>query len=327
MNKDILVIGEHEGGRIKKSVLGILTKAKEIGDNVLVVLLGKDLADNKEILGKFGISKVYLYNDANLEHYNPETYGKLLVDLINEVKPGYVFSLASSLGKDLMPRIAAKMEAGLASDCINVKPDGDNLIFTRPVYAGKAFADLRIKSEPAMATFRPNVLEVKEQEKTSEVEVINKETNVDVTNLSHKLIEVIKGQSDKPDLTEAEIIVSGGRGVKTSEDFNKLLKELAEAIDSNAVVGASRAVVDAGLVPHSMQVGQTGKTVTPILYIACGISGAMQHRAGMTGSKCIVAINKDPEAPIFEIADYGIVGDVYEIIPKLREAIKKLKAE
>lgn len=326
MNKNILIIGEHKNGKIKSSLLGILTKAKEFSDNISIVLLGNNLTDNKEILKKSGVKRIYLYDDKNLENPNPEIYNKLLLELINEMGFNYIFALASNLGKDLMPRIAAKLETGLASDCVDAKSKNEKLFFKRPIYAGKLFAATGINGEPILATFRPNILEFKEQEKISEVEVINKKITIDIENLACRLIEVKKGKSDKPDLVEADTIISGGRGVKNSEDF-KLLEKLAEAISPKAVTGASRAIVDAGIAPHTIQVGQTGKTVAPKLYIACGISGAIQHLAGMKTSKIIVAINKDPDAPIFEIADYGIVGDLYEIVPQLIEEIKKLKTE
>jgi electron transfer flavoprotein alpha subunit len=221
------------------------------------------------------------------------------------------------MGKDLAPRVAARVGAGLVSDVVKLGVDGGRLKARRPMYAGKAFATVEWTGEPQMATLRPNVFPLSPPEAARKFETVT--PSVDVANQRAKVVKVEATASGKIELTEAQIIVSGGRGLKGPENF-KLVEELAAAL--GAAVGASRAIVDAGWVDHHFQVGQTGKTVSPSLYIAAGISGAIQHLAGMSSSKVIVAINKDPDAPIFKVADYGIVGDVFEILPRLTEAVK-----
>jgi electron transfer flavoprotein alpha subunit len=223
------------------------------------------------------------------------------------------------MGKDLAPRIAAKLEAGLASEITELRNDGGNLIATRPVYAGKAYVDVKITSEVKIYSLRPNVFKPEQTENVS-FDVENVKIDLSNNDFSAAVKETTVS-AEKIDVAEANIIVSGGRGLKAPENYH-LVEELAKVL--GAAVGSSRAVVDAGWRPHSEQVGQTGKTVSPNLYIACGISGAIQHLAGMSSSKCIVAINKDKDAPIFQIADYGIVGDVFEILPALTEEFKKV---
>jgi electron transfer flavoprotein alpha subunit len=220
------------------------------------------------------------------------------------------------MGKDLAPRVAAQAGAGLASDCVGLEAKGGKLVARRPMYAGKAYATVEWAGEPQMATLRANVFPLGEPDPARKAEVVK--GSVDTSSRA-KVTAVSATTQGQVQLTEAQVIVSGGRGLKGPENFH-LVESLAEAM--GAAVGASRAVVDAGWVDHQMQVGQTGKTVSPTLYVACGISGAIQHLAGMSSSKCIVAINKDADAPIFKVANYGILGDVFEVLPKLAEAAR-----
>lgn len=321
---NILVIGEHQEGKIKKVTQELVTKASELAaklsSEVDVVIVGHGIQTPGE-LGAFGAKKVYVVDTPKLEKYNTEGVCKVVTELIGEVKPSVILGTASTLGKDFFPRLAARLGAGLASDCTDLNIQDGRLLATRPIYAGKAFVDVKYESEIQMATARPNSFIAK---KTSEAtaEAVAKE--VDPGAMRAVMKEIIKGKTDKVDLTEASIIVSGGRAMKNAENF-KILNELADVI--GATVGASRAAVDSGYAPHDMQVGQTGKVVNPNLYIACGISGAIQHLAGMRTSKVIVAINKDTEAPIFTKADYGIVGDLFQIVPLLTQEFKKALKE
>lgn len=321
---NILVIGEHQGGKVKKVTQELVTKAAElagqVGGEVDVVLVGHGLQSPGD-LGGFGAKKVYVIDTPKLEKYNTEGCVKVISELSQEVKPSVILGTASPLGKDLLPRLAARLNAGLASDCTDLKVDGGKLVATRPIYSGKAFVDVKFEGDLQIASARPNSFVAKKISEAA-AEVVSKE--IDPGELRAVMKEIVQGKSDKADLTEAGIIVSGGRAMKAAENF-KILNELADAI--GATVGASRAAVDSGYAPHDMQVGQTGKVVNPNLYIACGISGAIQHLAGMRTSKVIVAINKDAEAPIFTKADYGVVGDLFQIVPLLTQEFKKIMAE
>ncbi|MDH7479525.1 MAG: electron transfer flavoprotein subunit alpha/FixB family protein, partial [Syntrophomonadaceae bacterium] len=224
----------------------------------------------------------------------------------------------TAMGKDLAPRLAQKLDAGLVTDCTAVEQEGGKLVLTRPVYAGKAFAKVVVDSEPVMATIRANIFDVVEAGKSPAV--TNYDVKISDADLYQKVIEFIPMVSARPELTEANYVVSGGRGAKGPEGF-KIIEELADIF--GAAVGASRAAVDSGWIDNQFQVGQTGKVVNPVLYVACGISGAIQHIAGMSSSKNIVAINKDPEAPIFAVADFGVVGDMFQVLPSLIDELKK----
>lgn len=319
---NILVVGEHTDGKVKKVTFELITKAaelaKELGSEVDAVIIGHGIQKPEE-LGHFGAKKVYVIDTPKLEKYNTEGVTKVLGELAPEIKPSIILGTASPLGKDLFPRVAARLGAGLASDCTDLKIDSGKLVASRPIYAGKAFVDVKFESEIQMATARPNSFVAKEADTSATAEVVTKD--IDPGDMRAVMKEIVKGQSDKVDLTEASIIVSGGRAMKNADNF-KILSELADVL--GATVGASRAAVDSGYAAQDMQVGQTGKVVNPNLYIACGISGAIQHLAGMRTAKVIVAINKDPEAPIFTKADYGIVGDLFEVVPKLTEEFKKV---
>ncbi len=314
----ILVFAEQRQGELKKIAFENLTIAKKLGNGLgaelIAVLIGNNVTSLGETLGKYGASKVITCQNQALSLYQPDGYAKILADIIKEEGATIIIMGATLMGKDLAPRVAARLDAALATDCISVETAGSDLKIVRPMYAGKVRASIRLKSEIKMLTIRPNVYLAEENPVTAEL----KEYIVDPADIKSTVTGVIAGSKDKLDVTEADIIVSGGRGMKGPENFH-LITDLAKKL--NAAQGASRAVVDAGWRPYEEQVGQTGKTVSPSLYIAVGISGAIQHLAGMSSSKYIVAINKDSEAPIFKVADYGIVGDLFEVVPKMLELL------
>ncbi len=320
---NILVIGEHFEGRLKKVTFELVSKAaglaSALGAEVDVALVGHGLQNPGEV-GRYGAKKVFVVDHPKLEKYNTEGFVKVIAEVAREANPSVILGTASPLGKDLFPRLAARLGAGLATDCTDLKIDSGKLVATRPIFAGKAFVDVRFETTIQMATARPNSFIPRETGGTATVVA----KNIEPGELRAVMREIVKGKSAQADLTEAPIIVSGGRAMQSGENF-KILQELADVL--GATVGASRAAVDSGYVPHDMQVGQTGKTVNPNLYIACGISGAIQHLAGMRTSKIIVAINKDSEAPIFTKADYGIVGDLFQIIPLLTKEFRKILSE
>ncbi len=319
----ILAFLESRDNKIKNNgfeVASVAAKfAKELQCEAEVLLIGNDVKPLAVDLGKYGISKVSVCENDKLGNYSTTAYSKVIAETAKRRGADIVFLSATAMGKDLAPRVAAKLEAGLASEITELRNEGGNLIATRPVYAGKAYVDVKITSGIKIFSLRPNVFKAEQAESvTPAVENIN----FDISEADFSaIVKETTVSTEKIDVAEANIIVSGGRGLKAPENYH-LVEELAKVL--GAAVGASRAVVDAGWRPHSEQVGQTGKTVSPNLYIACGISGAIQHLAGMSSSKCIVAINKDKDAPIFQIADYGIVGDVFEILPALTEEFKKV---
>lgn len=320
---DILVFVEHKDGKIKKSSLELLSTAKKSGGTVHALALGPGAKSLSGEAGGFGAQTLLVSEADSLKNYNPEAFSAVITHAIREKKPSIVLASATATGKDLFPRAGAATGSGVASDCVSLKITGDNVEARRPMYAGKVSAEVSFANSPTkIVLMRPNALEVNAPEAGKTAQVV--ELPAPPTDLRTLVKEVVKGTANKLDLTEANVIVSGGRGMKGPEHF-KLLEELALVL--HGTVGASRAVVDAGWVPHDMQVGQTGKTVSPSLYIACGISGAIQHLAGMSSSKVIVAINKDKEAPIFQKATYGIVGDVFEVVPLLTSEFKKLLKE
>ncbi len=313
----VLVFAEANGDTVKSVTFEILGKL--VGHTVDVALVGNMGANAVADLAKFGAANVHNLKGANLDNYSPEGYANALKEFIGD-KYDYVFSGSTSLAKDLMPRLAGMFDAGMASEVTNFVMDGDTFAGTRPLFAGKVLAKVELTGpKPHFVTVRPNSLGLPENP-TAGAGAAN-DVAANAGEIRAAIKEIIKGASEKLDLTEANIIVSGGRAMKEAANF-KILEELAEVL--GATVGASRAAVDSGYAPHSMQVGQTGKTVSPSLYIACGISGAIQHLAGMRTSKVIVAINTDPDAPIFTKADYGIVGDLFQIVPLLKEEFKKV---
>lgn len=314
----VLVFSELHNGVVKPVTLEILGKLN--GQSADVAIIG-DISDEQiSLLAKYGAQNVFKLKGDNLNNYTPEGYTNALKDFLGKNSYDYVFTGATSMGKDFIPRLASEFEAGVASDVVNFTFDGDTFNGTRPLFAGKCLAKVNITgNKPHFVTIRPNALGMTDNPTAGSGSA--SEASVSAGEIRAMLKEIIKGASEKADLTEANIIVSGGRAMKSAENF-KILEDLANVL--GATVGASRAAVDSGFAPHSMQVGQTGKTVSPSLYIACGISGAIQHLAGMRTSKCIVAINTDPDAPIFTKADYGIVGDLFQIVPLLTEEFKKI---
>ena len=319
----ILAFVESRENKIKNSgfetASTALKLANDIGADIEVLLIGNNVSSIAGELGAYGIKKVVVSEDAKLENYSTTAYSKILAETAKLRGADIIILSASAMGKDISPRVSAKLEAGLVADCTEIKAEGGNITATRPVYAGKAYIDVNVTSAVKIFTLRPNVFKpVKVDGVTAEVQKLD--VSLGDADFSVQVKEVVVS-NEKLDVTEANIVVSGGRGLKAPENFH-LVEDLAKVLGGAA--GASRAIVDAGWRPHSEQVGQTGKTVAPSLYIAVGISGAIQHLAGMSSSKCIVAINKDKDAPIFQIADYGIVGDAVEIMPVLIEECKKV---
>jgi electron transfer flavoprotein alpha subunit len=271
-------------------------------------------------LGEAGAAEVLLATHESFGYYEPRGYSAAAVAAVEKVKPAAMIFPGSAMGRDLAPRVAARLGVGLAADCTALAAEDGRLVATRPVYAGKAIEKVSFPRAPALVSLRPKVFAPKTGNGAAAT-VTPLSISYDPASARARVVEVKAGGGGRVDLTEAEIIVSGGRGLKGPENF-AMIEELAKAL--GATVGASRAVVDAGWRPHGDQVGQTGKTVSPKLYVAVAISGAIQHLAGMSSSRCIVAINKDPDAPIFKVADYGLVGDAFEVVPALTEALRKL---
>ncbi len=304
---------------LKKGSLELLTAAKASGREVVAGLIGANVKGLAAKAAQYGAKTVFIADASTLAAYNPDTFAETLTVMIKESGADVVLGSSSSLTRDLFPRVAARLDSGVASDCTILQLTSGDVKARRPLYAGKCTAEVEFVGSPVkFVLMRPNQLPVGSPD--SAATATNKDFSPPAGTGKITNKEVVKGTSTKTDLTEANVIVSGGRGMQNGENF-KILEELANAI--GATVGASRAVADAGWVPHSMQVGQTGKTVAPSLYIAAGISGAIQHLAGMSGSKVIVAINKDADAPIFQKATYGLVGDLFEIVPKMTEEFKK----
>ncbi len=326
MAQGIWIVAEQREGELRKISFELVSEgrrlADQLGQPLTALLLGSNIKDKASELAKYGADKVMVAEDGRLATYTTGAYASVIAELAKKHEPAIILLGASVQGKDLSGRLAGKLGVGVAQDCVEFSTDGGNLVAKRPIYAGKAYATVTYKdSVPQIATARPNVLELNEPDESRSAEVVDAELSLDDSQLKTKVVEFQQEAGGKIDLTEAERIVSGGRGMKGPENYN-ILEELADLIA--ATVGASRSAVDAGWRPHSDQVGQTGKVVSPNLYIACGISGAIQHLAGMSTSKVIVAINKDPEAPIFQKADYGVVGDLFDVVPALTEQIRKL---
>lgn len=320
-----LVFCEFINKKIKRGSLECLSFAKSNNLELITFAIGEGSQNLADSCQQYGSEGFYYCDDKTLNNYNSELFTKMASQIISQVDPQLILASSSALAKDLFPRLAAKMNCGIVSDCTELKYEGEKLLIRKPIYAGKCSAQVEFSNSPIQfVLMRPNqlpVLDPVSSENMIQKEFPLTEDSSSTQNLKIKIKEIISGASEKLDLTEANIIISGGRGMKGPENF-KLLEEIADTL--GATVGASRAVCDAGWVPHSMQVGQTGKTVAPTLYIACGISGAIQHLAGMSSSKVIVAINKDPEAPIFQKATYGIVGDVFEVLPELQKELKNI---
>ncbi|HEU5211083.1 MAG TPA: electron transfer flavoprotein subunit alpha/FixB family protein [Longimicrobiales bacterium] len=319
----ILAVVEQREGALRKVSNEVVGAARAIGDavgaEVHAVLLGPSgVGGAAGELGRYGADRVLVVENDALAQYSPEVAAATIAAQADGDTYAIVFA-ASAQGRDLAPRVAAKLDVPLAADVTAIDASGGELNVTRPVYSGRAFATLTFSGGPRLVSIRPNVFRATENAKGGVVDTI--EPALDPSQARVRVREVKAASGDRPDVGEAAIVVSGGRGMKGPESWN-LLEDLRDALGMQASLGASRAVVDAGWRPHAEQVGQTGKTVSPQLYFAVGISGAMQHLAGMRSARTIVAINKDPDAPIFKVADYGIVGDAQEILPKLTEAIR-----
>ena len=326
MTGEILVLAESSGGAFRKSSFEAITEGRRLADSLNVkehaLAIGSNLRDHVEELGKYGADNVILADDPSLALFHPDYYRQIVLETIKRVNPSIILVAATSTGKDLAPRLAIHLDTAVASECTQLELENGKLIATRPAYAGKVLLRAKINSAPSIASLRPNVFTAKELVPAKRPTVEQMEFKRPDTRMVVK--EFVTQGAKKLDLTEASVIISGGRGMGGPQNYG-ILEELASVM--GGVVGASRASVDAGWRPHSDQVGQTGRTVSPTLYIACGISGAIQHRVGMINSKVIVAINKDPEAPIFGFADYGIVGDVFEVVPALTREMKAFYGE
>ena len=329
MPEGIVTIAEQREGQLKKVSLELLNIGKELADKtgttLSAVVVGKGIAGLAETLGKHGAQKVYVVEHDALDNYNTEGYTTALHAAVQQADPAVLLAGATAMGRDLLPRLAARLKTAVFTDCTKLDINSDGLLeCTRPVYSGKAYrVGVIPDARPQTASVRPNTYAPAE-ESGGNAEIVNVDAGIDAGSIRAKVTETVKAAGAKADLTEASIIMSGGRAMGNSENFS-IIHECADVI--GATVGASRAAVDSGYAPHSMQVGQTGKVVNPNLYIACGISGAIQHLAGMRTSKVIVAINKDPEAPIFQKADYGIVNDLFKVVPELTKAFTALMAE
>lgn len=322
-----LVFVEQRDGKLKKSTFELLGASARSGLETHAVIAGANgVGELAKELGAYGASQVHVVENPALAVYTAEAYTAVLIQVIENLKPDVVLASHTPMGRDLMPHVAARIGSGLASDCTSITISGTisgaSVSARRPVFAGKATAEVEFMGTgPRLLTVRPNALGIPKADPSKNAEI--QTFPVSFSGLKTKGLSLEKASgSARPDVTEASIVVSGGRAMKNAENF-KILEELADVL--GAAVGASRAAVDAGYRPHRDQVGQTGKVVSPSLYIACGISGAIQHLAGMRTSKCIVAINTDPEAPIFQVADYRIVGDLFTLVPLLKEEFKKLK--
>lgn len=320
----ITVFFEQQAGSLQKASLVALSAARKIATawdlgSLCGVVLGKGSKQAADAIAALGVSKVYYSEESYFEHYLAVPYAQALQKVMESTSSSVAVGAATTTGKDFFPRVAASLDGAQASDIIAVNDDGT---LTRPMYAGDVFADIEVHGDKKLVTVRPTGFEpaTASGEKGS-VEAL---PSIEVSKIAGEFLRFEGSGGDRPDLGDASVVVSGGRALASSENFEKVLFPLADVL--NAAVGASRAAVDSGYAPNDWQVGQTGKVVAPQLYVAVGISGAIQHLAGMKGSKVIVAINKDPDAPIFEIADYGLVADLFEAVPALTEAIRSAKS-
>lgn len=320
MSNNVLVVAETKDGNLRKVSLEVLAAAKRVsnGGQIIAVILGSSNAEHADTLGEYGANIIYTVSNQEEKVYNTHFYFQALHQIITKTQPKAIFMPHTAIGKDVAPRVAARLGLGLVSDVTGVDVVEGEVVFTRPIYAGKAFEKREIAGGIPFATIRPNNIQA-EKSGASNVETID--YTVENNDLRAVVKEIVRKTANSVDLTEAKVVISGGRGVKSADGF-KSLQELADLL--GGAIGASRGACDAEYCDYSLQIGQTGKVITPDLYIAAGISGAIQHLAGMSNSKVIVAINKDPEAPIFQVADYGIVGDLFEIIPLLTAEFKKV---
>jgi len=326
---DVLAVVEQREGKIRGVSHEVVSVASEIAQGMggaahAIVIGGSGLSSAASDLGRFGAGKILATETDALGDYHPQGFAHVVSEAVKAGGYDAVLFGATAQGKDLAPRVAALLDVPLASDITSFQIESGGIVAVRPVFAGKAFASVTFSASPAMLSIRPNVFPAKENPAAGEVEGFDP-PGLDPSGWTMKLKEFKPSGGGSKDVAEASIVVTGGRGMKGPENWG-LLEGLRDVLGEDAALGASRAVVDAGWRPHSEQVGQTGKTVAPKLYFALGISGAIQHLAGMRTSGTIVAVNKDPDAPIFQVADYGIVGDLFEVVPRITEEVQKLKA-
>lgn len=324
--KDVLIIIEQRGGNLRRVCLSALSFGKDLasqlGGDLHLLVIGYQVSELAEEISKYGAAKVWVLDSESLKDYVAENYALVVTEVAKALNAKVVATVADTFGKDLMPRIAIKLNAGMASDISHFEVQSGDVVYERPIYAGNAILRMKLTTPVQVVTVRSTEFEL--------AQPLDSESPVEALNLSiepfegAKFIELKETITGRPELNEANVIVSGGRGLKGPEGF-KLLEGLADLF--GAAIGATRAAVDAGWVPNDLQIGQTGKIVAPELYFAIGLSGAIQHVAGIRGSKTIVAINKDPEAPIFQVANYGLVADLFEAVPELVEEIKKAKSK
>lgn len=316
----VLVLAEAREGALRNVSFEAIAAGKKLGDEVIGLLVGDKVADLASELIAYGADRVITVEHPNLAHYTSDGYSQAVLAVVEQESPAAIVFGHTAVGKDLSPKVASRLQIGLVSDVTSIEGEGADAVFVRPIYSGKAFEKVKIAEGTVFVSIRPNNIDslAKDAGRSGDVSSVS----VDVQNLRSIIKEVVRKSTDGVDLSEAKVVVSGGRGVKSEEGFAPL-KELADLL--GGAVGASRGACDAEYCDYSLQIGQTGKVVTPDLYIAAGISGAIQHLAGMSNSKVIVAINKDPEANIFNVADYGIVGDLFEVVPLLIEEFKALK--
>jgi electron transfer flavoprotein alpha subunit len=323
----VLVWAEQRDGKLKKVAAECLSEGKRIAEktsrSLAAVVVGAGVESLAAETARYGVDLALTVSDPRLALYAPAAYAKAAAAAVKEAGADVVLLPASAMGRDVSSRLAARLDTGVAADCTGVTVEGGSIKAVRPVYSGKANATVTFTASPAVLTLRPNVFSLLEGAKPGKAEARALSVPFEDKDFSARAVSVKQPESAEVDVAEADIVVSGGRAMKGPENFS-YIRSLAEAF--GGAVGASRAAVDAGWIDHRYQVGQTGKVVSPTLYVACGISGAIQHLAGMSSSKVIVAINKDAEAPIFKIADYGLVGDLYTLIPLLVEEVRKLKA-
>ena len=323
MTKKVIVLGEAREGALRNVSFEAIAAAKKIssGGEIVAVLLGDSVQALATEMIHYGADRVVTVEHPHLKTYTSDGFSQAFMAVVQSEQPEAVVFGHTALGKDLSPKVASKLKSGLISDVTSIEGEGEDVVFVRPIFSGKAFEKVKIKEGIDFVTVRPNNIDplTHDPSRTGDVSAVT----VEITNLRTIIKEVVRKSTEGVDLSEAKVIVAGGRGVKSEDGFEPL-KELAKVL--GGAVGASRGACDADYCDYSLQIGQTGKVVTPDLYIAVGISGAIQHLAGMSNSKIIVAINKDPEANIFKVADYGIVGDLFEVIPMLTEEFKKLKA-
>src|SRR5689334_7525783 len=325
--KNVLVVIELKGGAVRKTSLPAVTFAKQaaqkLGGQVHALVCGDNVSAAAEEMKKYGVAVVWAANSPALKNYLPDAYAKATLKAAEAAQAGIVCASATAQGRDYLPRVAASLGAGMASDIIGVDDIGGKMGFKRPMFAGNLHQWVEITTDKKVVSVRPTDFEgAAAGAPSGEVKALD--VGIDAAALKTKFVEFAEVKSERPELTDARIVISGGRGTKGPEGYKETVEVLADAL--GAAVGATRAIVDAGWVPNDWQVGQTGKVVAPELYIALGLSGAIQHIAGMAGSKVIVSINKDPDAPIFKIADYGLVADLFKVVPELMAEVKKIQS-